>query len=286
MTHILDGKNLANHILRQLAEEVKQYTDNHYPVPGLGIITAGNDPAGKVYIKSKLKKAAAAGFATFHVHVEHSEDELIDVIKRYNADPSIHGYIVQLPLPAHIDTNRIIELIDPKKDADGFHPLNLGRIMNENPVVFPATPAGIIEILKYYDIDPASKHVVIAGRSQIVGKPLAVMLASKFPFGNATVTLIHSRTPQPEKYIRQADIFISAVGRPKVWNRMHIAENTVVIDVGINRDETGKLCGDVDFEDVKSIAKAITPVPGGVGPMTVAMLLQNTWSLYKSTIKH
>ncbi len=280
MTQLLDGKKLSRLILDEISLEVKQLQDKGFPAPGLGIITVGHDPAGQVYVRNKLKKARKTGFNTYHKHIEHSEKELIEAINEFNRNTAIHGYIVQLPLPRSIDTDKIIERIAPHKDADGFHPVSLGRIINENPVVFPATPAGIIEILRHYRIQTEGKHIVVAGRSRIVGKPLAMMLASKYPFGNATVTLIHSRTVNPEKYIRQADIFISAVGQTKVWNARHIKEGSVVIDVGINTDENGKLCGDIDFDLVKDKVRAITPVPGGVGPMTVAMLLKNTLNLY------
>jgi methylenetetrahydrofolate dehydrogenase (NADP+)/methenyltetrahydrofolate cyclohydrolase len=279
--NILDGRSLSKIILEEIKTEVEHLLQRNLPRPGLGIITVGNDPAGQVYVRNKLKKAGKTGFHTVHKHIENSEKELLESIEEFNTNPGIHGFIVQLPLPGGMDANAVIERINPGKDADGFHPVNLGRIINENPVIFPATPAGIIEFFKHYGIETQGKHVVVAGRSRIVGKPLAMMLASKSAYANATVTLIHSRTKNPEAYIRQADIFISAVGRAKIWNSRHISQNTVVIDVGINTDENGKLCGDVDFEDVADKVSAITPVPGGVGPMTVAMLLKNTLSLYK-----
>jgi len=282
---ILDGKTLSRKILDDLAEQTRHLRAQGYPAPGLGIITVGCDPAGRVYVKSKLKKAGAAGFATFHRHIEQREEALLRAIDEFNRNPAIHGYIVQLPLPDHIDSRAVIAAIDPGKDADGFHPLNLGNIMQENALIYPATPAGILRILQAYEINPEGKHVVIAGRSQIVGKPLAMMLLQKKPDGNATVTVIHSRTPQPYHHTRRADIFISAIGKPKIWKKEHFKPGVIVIDVGINASPDGNLCGDVDFEDVSQVASAITPVPGGVGPMTVAMLLENTLRLYQNQLR-
>jgi len=278
--NILDGKTLSKQILKEITSEVARYKLQGLPAPGLGIITSGQDPAGQVYVRSKLKKAAAAGFQTFHRHVE-TEEELLNTVTEFNEHSGIDGYIVQLPLPAGFRTDKVIEAVSPAKDADGFHPLNLGKIFYENPPVYPATPAGVIRLLQHYHISAEGKHVVIAGRSQIVGKPLAMMFLQKKAYANATVSVIHGRTSDPVSLIRQADIFISAVGKPKIWKKDHFKPGAVIIDVGINADEDGNLCGDVDFDEVKEVASYITPVPGGVGPMTVSMLLANTLQLYK-----
>ena len=278
---ILSGKEVSRHIKQKLAEQTALFTSKTHRKPGVGIILCGNNPASEVYVRNKLKTAEKLGFQSFFEHFGPDKNKLFETIEHFNKHPEIDGYIIQLPLPRelHLDENQILEMIDPSKDADGFHPFNLGKVLNESGDIFPATPAGILEILKYYQIPTEGKHVVITGRSTIVGKPMALLMMRKNNPGNASVTLIHSRIKEPEKYIRQADIFISSVGIPKLWNSRHIAPGTIVIDVGINRDENGKLCGDVDFEDVYPIVQAITPVPGGVGPMTVSMLLSNVLKL-------
>ncbi len=281
MTQILDGKKLAGILLEKLEQRIENVRKQGYPSPGLGIITAGDDPAGEVYVRNKLKKASELGFFTKHIKAESDEKKLMEIINSFNRDSKIHGYIVQLPLPENINEKKIIESISPQKDADGFHPLNLGKIITESALVYPATPFGITELFKHYQIKTEGKHIVIAGRSVIVGKPMAMMNVSKSAFGNAAVTLLHSRVENPEFYTQQADIFISSVGKPKIWKKEHFKPGVIVIDVGINTDEQGKLCGDVDFDDVKRIAKAITPVPGGVGPLTVVSLLMNVLKLYE-----
>ncbi len=278
---ILNGKEVARYIKEKLQTGAEAFYSQTGRKPGVGIILCGDNPASKVYVRNKLKTAEKLGFATFPEIFEADSKKLLRAVERFNEHPEIDGYIIQLPLPSELglNENELLEKIDPAKDADGFHPFNLGKTLNESGDIFPATPAGILEILKYYRIPTEGKHVVIAGRSTIVGKPLALLLARRNDPGNAAVTLIHSRIKNPEEYIRRADIFISSVGIPRLWNRRHISPGTVVIDVGINRDENGKLCGDVDFEDVYPIVAAITPVPGGVGPMTVAMLLSNVLRL-------
>ncbi len=280
----LDGRQTARHITLQLQKTVSELTALGHRPPGLGIIQVGNDPASSVYVKNKLLTARETGIKTFYLRPAPQPEALYEAIDRLNADGEVDGFIVQLPLPSGWDVQAVMERIRPDKDADGFHPLNLGRLLAGRPYIVPATPGGILRLLEHYGISPAGKHMVIAGRSNIVGKPLAVWAASNHPGGNATVTLIHSRTPEPEKLIRTADIFVSAIGKPKYWPASVIKEGAVVIDVGINRDRDGQLCGDIDPEGLDRKAYAYTPVPGGVGPMTVAMLLYNTVELYKQHI--
>jgi methylenetetrahydrofolate dehydrogenase (NADP+)/methenyltetrahydrofolate cyclohydrolase len=279
---ILDGKLVAKTLLDSLAEKVislihKQIT------PKLTVILVGEDPASRIYVKSKEKACIKLGMASETIRLPEgtAEETLLDYITELNNESSNHGILVQLPLPSHINEEKVILHIDPIKDVDCFHPQNYGFLAAGNPYVLPCTPAGIIEILKYYDITTEGKHVVIAGRSNIVGKPMANLLLLKNKFANATVTVVHSRTQNLPFYTQNADIVIAAIGRPHFITNFHLKKGCVVIDVGMNRvdadNEKGyKLAGDVHFDDVLEKVSKITPVPGGVGPMTIAMLMQNT----------
>ena len=285
MTKKIDGKALAQKIQGQLAEKVVQMKADYGIVPGLVVILVGDNPASQVYVRNKERSALAAGFKSKTVRLSDSisEEELLTVIEQYNNEPDFHGLLLQLPLPAHINDKRILMAIDPKKDVDGFHPMNTGHLWNGRPQMVPCTPAGIMEMLREYHVDLEGKQAVIIGRSNIVGKPMAQLLLDK----NATVTLTHSRTRNLPEVAKQADILIVAIGRGHFVTKDFVKEGAVVIDVGMNRDANGKLIGDVDFDDVAPIASLITPVPGGVGPMTITMLLEQTYqAALRSVTKH
>lgn len=285
MTKKIDGKALAQKIQGQLAEKVVQMKADYGIVPGLVVILVGDNPASQVYVRNKERSALAAGFKSKTVRLSDSisEEELLTVIEQYNNEPDFHGILLQLPLPAHINDKRILMAIDPKKDVDGFHPMNTGHLWNGRPQMVPCTPAGIMEMLREYHVDLEGKQAVIIGRSNIVGKPMAQLLLDK----NATVTLTHSRTRNLPEVAKQADILIVAIGRGHFVTKDFVKEGAVVIDVGMNRDVNGKLIGDVDFADVAPIASLITPVPGGVGPMTITMLLEQTYqAALRSVTKH
>ncbi|MGT2736286.1 bifunctional methylenetetrahydrofolate dehydrogenase/methenyltetrahydrofolate cyclohydrolase [Streptococcus orisratti] len=285
MTKKIDGKALAQKIQGQLAEKVVQMKADYGIIPGLVVILVGDNPASQVYVRNKERSALAAGFKSKTVRLSDSisEEELLTVIEQYNNEPDFHGILLQLPLPAHINDKRILMAIDPKKDVDGFHPMNTGHLWNGRPQMVPCTPAGIMEMLREYHVDLEGKQAVIIGRSNIVGKPMAQLLLDK----NATVTLTHSRTRNLPEVAKQADILIVAIGRGHFVTKDFVKEGAVVIDVGMNRDANGKLIGDVDFADVAPIASLITPVPGGVGPMTITMLLEQTYqAALRSVTKH
>jgi len=282
---IISGKDIANEIRAELTIDVARLKDEAGVTPGLATVLLGDDPASQMYVGMKNKAAAAMGIHSRQITLpaDTPEDELVGVVAGLNADPEIHGILVQLPLPEHIDEGRVIEAIDPSKDVDGFHPVNVGRIATNSDDFFaPCTPAGVIELLTRSGHDPAGKHVVIVGRSNLVGRPLASLLMRKAPGGNATVTVCHSRTRDLGAVTRTADILVVAMGRPEMITADMVAPGAVVIDVGTNRveDETRengyRQCGDVLFAEVGEIAAAISPVPGGVGPMTITMLLSNT----------
>ncbi len=276
---ILQGKEVAKHIHTELKEAIRPLKKP----PGLAVILVGDNPSSQTYINMKRRACEKVGIRSFFHHLPDStpEKELLELVKALNFDAEVDGILVQLPLPDHIDPVNVIEALDPKKDVDGFHPVNLGKVIAGLEDGFiPCTPLGIKKLLEHYSIDVAGKHVVIAGRSAIVGKPLAALLMQNAPGCNATVTVVHSRTQNIKELTRQADVLIAAVGIPKFIKADMVKEGAVVIDVGITRKE-GHLVGDVDFENVEKKCKAITPVPGGVGPMTVAMLLQNTWLSYQ-----
>lgn len=270
---LLDGKALANDILDKLSLKVKQLDT----APNLVVIQVGNDPASSVYVRNKERTAKQVGIKseTIKLSKHITQDELLEIIDKYNHFASVNGILVQLPLPEHIDEQVILEAISPVKDVDGFHPLNVGKLNIGQKQMIPSTPAGIMELLKANHIELEGKHVVIIGRSNIVGKPLAHLLLE----ANATVTVAHSRTKDLKHLTKQADILVVAVGQPELITEDYVKDGTVVIDVGINRTESG-LKGDVDFNNVKSKVAAITPVPGGVGPMTIAMLMNQTYQAY------
>ncbi|MDW0117312.1 bifunctional methylenetetrahydrofolate dehydrogenase/methenyltetrahydrofolate cyclohydrolase FolD [Sporosarcina thermotolerans] len=262
---------------KELREEIKQGVSNlksSGTTPGLAVILVGENPASKTYVRNKEKSSAEVGIRSEVINLPAtvSEKELLDQVEKLNQDDSIHGILVQLPLPEHINEDLVIQKIDPNKDVDGFHPQNVGKMMIGQVAYLPCTPHGIMEMLERTGVEIAGKHVVVIGRSNIVGKPMGQLLLQK----DATVTYCHSKTKDLASYTKQADILIVAIGRAKFVTDEHIKEGSVVIDVGMNRDENGKLCGDVDFEKAKEVASAITPVPGGVGPMTITMLLKNT----------
>lgn len=280
MATIIDGKALAQKKQADLAQKVEKLKADKGIVPGLVVILVGDNPASQVYVRNKERSAKKVGFLSETVRLSDaiSEEELIAVIEQYNDDNRFHGILVQLPLPSHINDKRILLAIDPKKDVDGFHPMNTGHLWNGRPVMVPCTPAGIMEMFREYNVDLEGKNAVIIGRSNIVGKPMAQLLLDK----NATVTLTHSRTRHLSKITSQADILIVAIGRGHFVTKEFVKEGAVVIDVGMNRDDDGKLIGDVKYDEVEPIASFITPVPGGVGPMTITMLLEQT---YQATLR-
>jgi len=281
---IIDGKAIAQEIRENIKREVQELKEKYNIVPGLVTILVGEDPASISYVKGKQKVSQSLGFYSIEEKLPEnvSEDELLKLIEKYNKDPKIHGILIQLPLPKHINERKIINAIDPKKDVDGFHPINVGKMVMGEPCFLPCTPYGILVLLEKIGCPVEGAEVVVLGRSNIVGKPIANLLMQKRKsIGNATVTVCHTGTRDIVFHTKRADILIVAIGKPKFITADMIKEGAVVIDVGINRigiTPEGKaiLCGDVDFENVKQKAGAITPVPGGVGPMTVTMLMKNT----------
>ena len=273
MAVIIDGKAVSARVKQELKEQTASLKKQGI-VPGLAVILVGDDPASKVYVGSKKRACEEIGYySQEHILPESTtKEELLALVQQLNNDERIHGILCQLPLPRHLDEWAVINAIDPKKDVDAFHPSNVGRIMIGDFDFLPCTPAGVMELLASYDIDPAGKRCVVIGRSNIVGKPMAMLLLHK----NGTVTVCHSRTRELKEICREADILVAAVGKAGFVTADMVKDGAVVIDVGMNRPEGGKLCGDVDFEAVKEKASAITPVPGGVGPMTIAMLMKNT----------
>lgn len=275
MTTLIDGKKTAAEVREQLRQKVEKLSGK----PSIAVIIVGNNPASKVYVSSKHKAAQAIGIESVVIEMDEnvSQQELESKIDDLNADTSINAILVQLPLPKHINSDEIIGKIKPEKDVDGFHPVNVGKLNTGlKPYAVSCTPAGIIRLLESYNIPIAGKHAVVIGRSNIVGKPMAALLLSR----HATVTMCHSRTTNIQELVKQADIIVAAVGIPNFVQNDWVKDGAVVIDVGINRTSEGKLVGDVDFEAIKEKASFITPVPGGVGPMTIAMLLENTVNLY------
>ena len=279
---LIDGKIVSNQVKEEVREETEKLIARGIK-PGLVVVLVGEDPASAVYVRNKSKACEKAGIVseTINLPEETTEEDLLNLIAQLNNDPKYHGILVQLPLPEHINETKMIELINPLKDVDCFHPVNVGKLVSGRPYVLPCTPAGILRLLQANDISTEGKHVVIIGRSNIVGKPLANLLIQKSPQANSTVTVVHSRTKNIAHYTRQADILIAAMGKANFVTEDMIKENVVIIDVGINRvsadNEKGYiLAGDVDFKNVLPKVSKITPVPGGVGPMTIAMLLKNT----------
>lgn len=282
MAKLIDGKALAAKMQNELVEKVEKLKAEAGIVPGLVVILVGDDPASQVYVRNKERSAKKAGFLNETVRLSEStsEEELIQVIEQYNNDDRFHGILVQLPLPAHITDKRVILAIDPKR-CRWFHPINTGHLWNGRPVMVPCTPAGIMELLRAYEVDLEGKTAVIIGRSNIVGKPMAQLLLDK----NATVTLAHSRTRDLARVTKQADVLIVAIGQGHFVTKEFVKEGAVVIDVGMNRDENGKLIGDVKFDEVEPVASLITPVPGGVGPMTITMLMEQTYQSALRSVK-
>lgn len=274
---ILEGKSLSDEIRAEVAEEAARFQQSSGVTPCLAAVLVGEDPASQVYVRNKEKACAKAGM-TSRLHrlpATTSQAELLELVESLNVDRAVHGILVQLPLPGGIDAERILDAVDPLKDVDAFHPENVGRIVQGRPRFLPCTPHGIQQLLVRRGIETAGRRVVVIGRSDIVGKPMAIMLLQKARGADATVTVCHSRTKDLPAVAREADILIAAIGRAKFVTRDMVRPGAVVIDVGINRTEEG-LVGDVDFESVKEVAGAITPVPGGVGLLTIAMLLHNT----------
>jgi methylenetetrahydrofolate dehydrogenase (NADP+)/methenyltetrahydrofolate cyclohydrolase len=274
---ILDGKILSEQIRSEIAEDVAKFVEKTGVTPCLAAILVGDDPGSQVYVRNKQKACEKAGIAS-QLHrppAEITTEELLALIDRLNRDPAVHGVLVQLPLPKQIDTTRVLEAVDPMKDVDAFHPENVGRIVEGRPRFLPCTPHGVQQMLQRNNIPIAGANVVVVGRSDIVGKPMAIMLMQRGRGGDATVTVCHSRTRDLPAVTRSADILIVAIGQPKFVKADMVKPGAVVIDVGINRTDDG-LVGDVDFEAVRQVAGQITPVPGGVGPLTIAMLLRNT----------
>ena len=275
---IMDGKALAEKVKAQIREKVSKLRRQ----PGLAVILVGDNPASQVYVRNKERDCAECGIMCYDYHLpqDASQEDVLDLVEKMNNYGAVDGILVQLPLPEQIDERVVLEAIAPDKDVDAFHPENVGRIMQGQAYYKPCTPAGVMEILHEYGIDPGGKHCVVVGRSNIVGKPMAMLLLHE----NATVTICHSRTPDLQAQCLQADILVSAVGKTGLITADMVKPGAVVIDVAMNRNKAGKLCGDVDFAAVSQVASYITPVPGGVGPMTRAMLMENTYKAAKCRI--
>ena len=278
---LIDGKKVSGEIRNRLADEIQELKKKTGKTPGLATVLVGDDPASAVYVRNKNKICGELGFQSFEqkLSADTSEEKLLQLVGELNSNKDVHGILVQLPLPDQIDSEKILQAIDPKKDVDGFHPVNVGKLVVGNALLTPCTPTGIIALLDRYDIEISGKHAVIIGRSNIVGKPVSMLLLHR----NATITICHSRTQNLEEVTRSADILVAAVGRANFVTDEMVSEGTVVIDVGINRVD-GKLTGDVVFEPVSKKASHITPVPGGVGPMTIALLMENTLKAFKESL--
>jgi len=278
---LIDGKKVSAEVRVCLAKEVKELKEKTGRVPGLATVLVGDDPASAVYVRNKNKICRELGFKSFEqkLSLDTSEAKLLKLIKELNSNNDIHGILVQLPLPNQIDSEKILQAIDPNKDVDGFHPINVGKLVVGNALLTPCTPSGIIKLLDHYEIDISGKHAVILGRSNIVGKPVSMLLLQR----NATITICHSRTKNLEGITRSADILVAAIGRANFVTENMVSKGAIVIDVGINRVD-GKLTGDINFEPVSKKASYITPVPGGVGPMTIALLMENTLKAFKKSI--
>lgn len=273
MATIIDGKAVAAKVKQEAAARVAQLKAKGRAC-GLAVVLVGDDPASAVYVRNKRRDCVECGIEAldYDLPATCTQEELEELLSELNADPAVSGILVQMPLPGHLDPERAIAHISPEKDVDGFHPVNLGRLMRGLDGPRPCTPTGVLRLLREYDVPVAGKQAVVLGRSTIVGKPMALMLMEE----HATVTICHSKTPNAAETSQRADIVISAIGRPNLVKADWMAPGATVIDVGMNRDENGRLCGDVDYAEVEPVAGAITPVPGGVGPMTRAMLMLNT----------
>lgn len=274
MAKLISGKAVSAALRTQIREETAALRENHGIHPGLAVVLVGNDPASQIYVRNKQKACEEVGFRAFEYRLNENstQEQLLDLIRVLNKDDKVHGILVQLPLPKHIDEQTVILTIAPEKDVDAFHPMNVGRIMIGNYEFLPCTPAGVMELIDSNGVDLNGANCVVVGRSNIVGKPMAMLLLHR----NATVTICHSRTRNLAEICAGADILVSAVGKPHFIRADMVKDGAVVIDVGMNHDENGKLCGDVEFAEVEPKAGYITPVPGGVGPMTITMLLKNT----------
>lgn len=274
----IDGKEVSAAVRERISSEVSELKKQGI-TPGLAVIIVGNDPASRVYVNNKKKGCEQTGMNSFEYALpeETTTEEIISLIEKLNNENGVDGILCQLPVPKHIDGEKVLNAISPEKDVDAFHPVNCGKVMTGDYIFSPCTPAGMVEMLKYYNIPISGKHCVIIGRSNIVGKPMAMLMLKN----NATVTVCHSKTENLSEITKQADILVAAVGKTKFVTADMVKEGAVVLDVGINRMENGKLCGDVDFENVAGKTSYITPVPGGVGPMTVTMLLNNTLTAAK-----
>ena len=289
---LIDGKKISAQIKQELADEVVRGKAEGKKVPHLVAVLVGNDAASETYVASKVKACREVGFKSTELRysADMTEEQLLEVVEKLNADTDVDGYIVQLPLPKHISEQKILLAIDPDKDVDGFHPCNVGKMVTGLPTYLPATPAGIVELLKRYHIPTQGKHCVVIGRSNIVGTPMSVLMSRKAEYADCTVTICHSRTPDIKEYTLQADILIVALGKPHFVTADMVKEGAVVVDVGIHRIASDKtksgfrLAGDVDFENVAPKCSYITPVPGGVGPMTIVSLLQNTLKACKGLV--
>jgi methylenetetrahydrofolate dehydrogenase (NADP+) / methenyltetrahydrofolate cyclohydrolase len=275
---ILEGRALAQEVRRQVGADVAEFISRTGVVPGLTVVLVGDDPASQVYVRNKESACKAAGMkgTVVRLPATTSQEQLLAIIDRLNADAAVHGILVQLPLPRSVDEAAVVERVDPLKDVDGFHPFNFGLLAAGSPRFVPCTPLGIRELLIHSRIETRGASAVVLGRSQIVGKPMAFLLLRKGPGGDATVTICHTGTRDARSVARQADLLIVAMGRPEQVNADWVKPGAVVIDVGIHKRDDGRLCGDVHFSSVALIASRITPVPGGVGPLTIAMLLRNT----------
>lgn len=284
MAKRIDGKQIAGEIRGELTKKVAAFRAANGFAPGLAVIIVGENPASKVYVRNKQRTCEEIGIASTVIELpeDTKEEELLSVVAELNADAGVHGILVQLPLPRHLDAEKVLLSIDPRKDVDAFHPYNVGRIMIGDYDFLPCTPAGVMELLKRSDISPDGKECVVVGRSNIVGKPQAMLLLH----AGGTVTVCHSHTKNLPEVCRRADILVTAIGKPEFFDETYVKPGAVVIDVGMNRRPAdGKLCGDVNFERVEPVASAITPVPGGVGPMTIAMLLCNTLKAAELSLK-
>lgn len=271
---IIDGKKVSAQVKEEVRKQTLELKETHGITPGLAVVIVGDDPASRVYVNNKKKACEVVGFNSeeYALPASTTQEELLELVNTLNNKEDINGILVQLPLPEHLDDKAVIEAINPQKDVDAFHAVNVGKIMLGEYDFLPCTPSGVMEMLHAYDIPVSGKNCVVIGRSNIVGKPMAMLLLHE----NGTVTICHSRTKNLAEICRGADILVAAVGKPKFVTADMVKEGAVVIDVGMDRDENGKLCGDVDFENVKDKCSYITPVPGGVGPMTISTLMKNT----------
>lgn len=271
---IIDGKKVSAQVKEEVRKQTLELKETHGITPGLAVVIVGDDPASRVYVNNKKKACEVVGFKSeeYALPASTTQEELLELVNTLNNKSDINGILVQLPLPEHLDDKAVIEAINPQKDVDAFHAVNVGKIMLGEYDFLPCTPSGVMEMLHAYDIPVSGKNCVVIGRSNIVGKPMAMLLLHE----NGTVTICHSRTQNLTEVCKEADILVAAVGKPKFVTADMVKEGAVVIDVGMDRDENGKLCGDVDFENVKDKCSYITPVPGGVGPMTISTLMKNT----------